>query len=94
MKKVLDCIYSFFEKLAAIGSDKYLHLLVGLTIAFTLGKLLSHVEAWAFPAIVGVLLLMVAKESVDYYLRGEQFDWRDVAAGLVGAFVGVILCLL
>lgn len=94
MKKVLDCIYSFFEKLAAIGSDKYLHLLVGLTIAFTLGKLLSHVEAWAFPAIVGVLLLMVAKESVDYYLRGEQFDWRDVAAGVVGAVVGVILCLL
>ena len=94
MKSFLDCVYRIFEKLAAIGSDKYLHLLVGLTIAFTLGKLLSHVEAWAFPAIVGVLLLMVAKESVDYYLRGEQFDWRDVAAGVVGAFVGVILCLL
>lgn len=94
MKKFLDCVYWIFEKLAAIGSDKYLHLLVGLTIAFTLGKLLSHVEAWAFPAIVGVLLLMVAKESVDYYLRGEQFDWRDVAAGVVGAVVGVILCLL
>ena len=94
MKSFLDCVYRIFEKLAAIGSDKYLHLLVGLTIAFTLGKLLSHVEAWAFPAIVGVLLLMVAKESVDYYLRGEQFDWRDVAAGVVGAVVGVILCLL
>lgn len=94
MKKFLDCVYRIFEKLAAIGSDKYLHLLVGLTIAFTLGKLLSHVEVWAFPAIVGVLLLMVAKESVDYYLRGEQFDWRDVAAGVVGAVVGVILCLL
>lgn len=94
MKSFLDCVYRIFEKLAAIGSDKYLHLLVGLTIAFTLGKLLSHVEAWAFPAIVGVLLLMVAKESVDYYLHGEQFDWRDVAAGVVGAVVGVILCLL
>lgn len=94
MKKFLDCVYRIFGRLAAIGSDKYLHLLVGLTIAFTLGKLLSHVEAWAFPAIVGVLLLMVAKESVDYYLRGEQFDWRDVAAGVVGAVVGVILCLL
>ena len=94
MKSFLDCVYRIFEKLAAIGSDKYLHLLVGLTIAFTLGKLLSHVEAWAFPAIVGVLLLMVAKESVDYYLRGEQFDWRDVAAGVVGSVIGVLMCLL
>lgn len=94
MKKFLDCVYRIFGRLAAIGSDKYLHLLVGLTIAFTLGKLFANVEAWAYPAIVGVLLLMVAKESVDYYLRGEQFDWRDVAAGVVGAVVGVILCLL
>lgn len=94
MKKFLDCVYRIFEKLAAIGSDKYLHLLVGLTIAFTLGKLFANVEAWAFPAIVGVLLLMVAKEGVDYYLRGEQFDWRDVAAGVVGAVVGVLMCLL
>lgn len=94
MKKFLDCIYRFFEKLAGIGSDKYLHLLVGLIIAFVLGKLFAHVEAWAYPAIVGVLLLMVAKECVDYYLRKEQFDFKDIAAGLVGAVVGVILCLL
>jgi len=94
MKKALDCIYRIFEKLAAIGSDKYLHLLVGLILAFVLGRLFANVEAWAYPAIVGVLLLMVAKECVDYYIRKEQFDWKDVAAGLVGAFVGVTLCLL
>lgn len=94
MKKLLDCIYRSFEKLAAIGSDKYLHLLVGLILAFVLGRLFCHVEAWAFPAITGVLLLMVAKECVDYYLRDEQFDLKDVAAGLVGAFVGITLCLL
>lgn len=94
MKKFLDCIYRIFEKFAAIGSDKYLHLLVGLILAFMLGKLFAHVEAWAYPAIVGVLFLMVAKECVDYYLRGEQFDWKDVAAGMVGAVVGVLMCLL
>lgn len=94
MKKVLDCIYRIFGKLATIGSDKYLHLLVGLIVAFVLGKLFAHVEAWAYPAIVGVLFLMVAKECVDYYLRGEQFDWKDVAAGMVGAVVGVLMCLL
>lgn len=94
MKKLLDCVYRIFGRLAAIGSDKYLHLLVGLILAFVLGRLFANVEAWAFPAIVGVLLLMVAKECVDYYIRKEQFDWKDVAAGLVGAVVGVILCLL
>lgn len=94
MKKLLDCIYRSFEKLAAIGSDKYLHLLVGLILAFVLGRLFANVEAWAFPAITGVLLLIVAKECVDYYIRKEQFDWRDVAAGLVGAVIGVLMCLL
>lgn len=94
MKKLLDCIYRIFEKFAAIGSDKFLHLLVGLILAFLLGKLFAHVEAWAYPAIVGVLLLMVAKECVDYYLRKEQFDFKDIAAGVAGAVVGVILCLL
>lgn len=94
MKKLLDCIYRIFEKFAAIGSDKYLHLIAGLIIAFVLGRLFANVEAWAFPAITGVLLLMVAKEYVDYYLRDEQFDLKDVSAGLVGAVVGVLMCLL
>lgn len=94
MKKALDCIYRIFGRLAAIGSDKYLHLIAGLIVAFMLGRLLANVEAWAFPAITGVLMLMTGKECVDYYLRDEQFDWIDVAAGLVGAVVGVILLLL
>ena len=94
MKKILDCFYRILEKLATIGSDKYLHLIAGLIVAFVLGKLFANVEAWAYPAIVGVLLLMVAKECVDYYLRDEQLDLKDIAAGVVGAVVGVILCLL
>lgn len=94
MKKALDCVYRIFEKIAAIGSDKFLHLIAGLIVAFVLGRLFSHVEAWAFPAITGVLMLMIAKECVDYYLRDEQFDLKDVAAGLVGAVVGVLMCLL
>lgn len=94
MKKFLDCVYRFFGRLAAIDSDKYLHLLVGLTVAFVLGRLFANVEAWAYPAIVGVLLLMVAKECVDYYLRKEQFDFKDIAAGLVGSVIGVLMCLL
>lgn len=94
MKKLLDCIYRIFEKIATIGSDKYLHLIAGLILAFMLGKLFANVEAWAYPAIVGVLLLMVAKECVDYYLRKEQFDFKDIAARLVGSVIGVLMCLV
>lgn len=94
MKSFLDCVYRIFEKIAAIGSDKYLHLIAGLIVAFVLGRLFANVEAWAYPAIVGVLLLMVAKECVDYYFRKEQFDFKDIAAGLVGSVIGVLMCLL
>ncbi len=94
MKKILDCIYRIFERFATIGSDKFLHLIAGLIVAFVLGRLFAHVEAWAFPAITGVLMLMTGKECVDYYIRKEQFDWLDVVAGLVGAVVGVLMCLL
>lgn len=94
MKKALDCIYRIFGKLAIIGSDKYLHLLVGLVIAVVACKGLRSIDAWLMLSLVPAFFVMAGKESVDYYLRGEQFDWKDVAAGMVGAFVGVIICLL
>lgn len=94
MKSFLDCIYRSFEKLAAIGSDKYLHFVVGLIVAMIACKGLRSIDAWLMLSLVPAFFVMAGKESVDYYLRGEQFDWKDVAAGMVGAFVGVILCLL
>lgn len=94
MKSFLDCIYRSFEKLAAIGSDKYLHFVVGLIVAMIACKGLRSIDAWLMLSLVPAFFVMAGKESVDYYLRGEQFDWKDVAAGMVGAFVGVILCLV
>lgn len=94
MKSFLDCIYSFFERLAAIGSDKYLHFVVGLIVAMIACKGLRSIDAWLMLSLVPAFFVMAGKESVDYYLRGEQFDWKDVGAGMVGAFVGVILFLL
>lgn len=94
MKKLLDCIYRIFEKIAAIGSDKYLHFVVGLIVTMIACKGLRSIDAWLVLSLVPAFFVMAGKESVDYYLRGEQFDWKDVAAGMVGAVVGVILCLL
>lgn len=94
MKKFLDCIYRIFGKLATISSDKYLHFVVGLIVAMMTCKGLRSIDAWLMLSLVPAFFVMAGKESVDYYLRGEQFDWKDVAAGMVGAVVGVILCLL
>lgn len=94
MKKFLDCIYRIFGKLATISSDKYLHFIVGLIVAMIACKGLRSIDAWLMLSLVPAFFVMAGKESVDYYLRGEQFDWKDVAAGMVGAVVGVILCLL
>ena len=91
MKSFLDCIYRFFEKLAGIGSDKYLHFVVGLVIAVVTCKGLRSIDAWLMLSLVPAFFVMAGKESVDYYLHGEQFDWKDVAAGMVGAVVGVII---
>jgi len=94
MKSFLDCVYRIFGRLAAIGSDKYLHFVVGLIVAMMTCKVLRSIDAWLMLSLVPAFFVMAGKESVDYYLRGEQFDWKDVAAGMVGAVVGVILCLL
>lgn len=91
MKKALDCVYRIFDKFAVIGSDKYLHFVVGLIIAVAACKGLRSIDAWLVLSLVPAFFVMAGKESVDYYLRGEQFDWKDVAAGMVGAFVGVII---
>lgn len=91
MKSFLDCIYRIFEKFAAIGSDKYLHFVVGLVIAVAACKGLRSIDAWLMLSLVPAFFVMAGKESVDYYLRGEQFDWKDVAAGMVGSVVGVII---
>lgn len=91
MKSFFDCVYRIFGRLAAIGSDKYLHFVVGLVIAVAACKGLHSIDVWLMLSLVPAFFVMAGKESVDYYLRGEQFDWKDVAAGMVGAVVGVII---
>lgn len=94
MKNLLDCIYRIFGRLAAIGSDKYLHFVIGLVIAVAACKGLRSIDAWLMLSLVPAFFVMAGKECVDYYLRGEKFDFKDIAAGVAGAVVGVILCLL
>lgn len=94
MKKVLDCVYRIFGKLATISSDKYLHMFVGLVVSMIACKALHAIDAYLIFALVPAFFVMIGKESVDHYYRKEQFDWLDVCAGMLGAIVGVFLFLL
>ena len=92
--KILDCVYRIFGRLAAIGSDKYLHMFAGLVVSMIVCEALHAIDAYLIFALVPAFFVMTGKESVDYYYRKEQFDWLDVVAGMTGALLGIGLYLL
>lgn len=81
-------IYKLFERLASIGSDKYLHFIVGMMVA-TIVRL--HVGALA--ALAAVVVVMIAKECVDHFVRKENFDLTDALFGIMGGVVMLILMI-
>lgn len=85
---MVERIYRIFERLAGIGSDKYLHFIVGMMVAAVMRL---HVGALA--ALTAVVMVMTAKEMVDRFVRKENFDWEDALAGVMGAVVTLILMI-
>ena len=85
---MIERIYKLFERLADIGSDKYLHFIVGMMVA-TIMRL--HVGALA--ALAAVAMVMTAKEMVDHFVRKENFDLKDALAGVMGGVVMLILMI-
>lgn len=81
-------IYKLFERLADIGSDKYLHFIVGMILA-TIVSL--HVGALA--ALTAVVIVMIAKECIDHFVRKENFDLTDALFGIMGGVVMLILMI-
>ena len=88
---MIERIYKIFERLADIGSDKYLHFIVGMILA-TIVRL--HVGALAaLAALIFVTIVMIAKECVDHFVRKENFDLTDALAGVMGGVVMLILMI-
>lgn len=88
---MMEKIYKILGRLADIGSDKYLHFIVGMMVA-TIVRL--HVGALAaLVALVFVTIVMVAKECIDHFLRKENFDLKDALAGVMGGVVTLILMI-
>lgn len=85
---MIEKIYKLFERLADIGSDKYLHFIVGMILA-TIVRL--HVGALA--ALAAVVIVMIAKECVDHFVRKENFDLTDALFGIMGGVVMLILMI-
>lgn len=85
---MIERIYKLFERLASIGSDKYLHFIVGMILA-TIVRL--HVGALA--ALIFVTIVMIAKECVDHFVRKENFDLTDALFGVMGGVVMLIIMI-
>lgn len=89
---MIERIYKLFERLADIGSDKYLHFIVGMILA-TIVRL--HVGALAaLVALIFVTIVMVTKECIDHFIRKENFDWEDTLAGVMGGALMLILMII
>ena len=85
---MIERVYKLFERLADIGSDKYLHFIVGMMVA-TIVRL--HVGALA--ALTAVTVVMVAKECIDHFIRKENFDLADALFGIIGGALMLILMI-
>ncbi|WP_314923044.1 hypothetical protein [Prevotella pallens] len=88
---MIERIYRIFERLASIGSDKYLHFIVGMMVAAIVRL---HVGALAaLVALIFVTIVMVTKECIDHFIRKENFDLTDALAGVMGGVVMLILMI-
>ena len=85
---MIERIYKLFERLASIGSDKYLHFIVGMMVAA-----IMRLHVGTLAALVAVTIVMVVKESIDHFVRKENFDLKDALAGVMGGIVTLILMI-
>ena len=85
---MIEKIYKIFGCLADIGSDKYLHFIVGMMVAA-----IMRLHVGALSALTAVVIVMVAKECIDHFIRKENFDLTDALAGVMGGVVTLILMI-
>ena len=85
---MIERIYKLFERLASIGSDKYLHFIVGMILAA-----IMRLHVGTLAALVAVTIVMITKECIDHFIRKENFDWEDALFGIMGGVVMLILMI-
>lgn len=83
---MIERIYKLFGRLADIGSDKYLHFIVGMMVAA-----IMRLHVGVLSALTAVTIVMVVKECIDHFIRKENFDLTDALAGVIG---GVVMLMI
>lgn len=85
---MVEKIYKLFERLADVGSDKYLHFIVGMMVAA-----IMRLHVGVLAALTAVAIVMAGKEMVDHFVRKENFDLTDALFGVMGGVVTLILMI-
>lgn len=85
---MIESIYKLFERLAGIGSDKYLHFIVGMMVAA-----IMRLHVGTLAALTAVTIVMIVKECIDHFIRKENFDLTDALFGVIGGVVMLILMI-
>lgn len=98
MKKMYEYYEKFAEWICSFTADKYVHFIVGLLIAYTVGRecvFLFHLEMTvAFTVALTVAAICgIAKEGSDSLL-GKGLDFKDFLFTSVGGIIGALLLFL
>ena len=84
------------DRLAGLGSDKYLHFIVCLLITFAVAKISRGLLPAGWASVAGVSISCIAgfcKEIRDRHQPGNEFSWGDIIADLTGAMTGAVMSL-
>lgn len=94
MKRVFEQVQNL---LMGIEKDKHLHFECSFMIAYIIAWICKELgmNQWdtAFTAAGGAFAIGILKEVlIDFIIRGEQVDAKDLAADLAGSLLGAIIC--
>lgn len=99
MKKILSVYDRVAEWLCSFGSDKYVHLLLGLLISFAVSWAFMLTTMGATKPVCAVCGMIAAvfvgfiKEVVDFF-RDKPFDGVDILFTIAGGVIGAVLYLM
>lgn len=96
MKKIIEWVKKTFAWIKA-NTDKCLHFTVCVIIAVLFAKISMLFNNASFESVLigglSATLIGVIKECIDF-LKGEDFDVKDLLADVIGAAAGMILFLI
>ena len=86
MKKIIRYYDMAVARLCGYGSDKYLHLVAGVLIAY----IVAEMTGYALVGMIAAALAGVGKETLDY-IRHKPFEMADILFTCVGGAIGCML---